>query len=73
VIGVPPADAAQVGPEVAVCHCGWRSSWRYRVAAQAAATWHVYEAHPDIWRGVIGDRPPLDPRPETVRYQPSAN
>lgn len=31
--------------------------------AGCLATWHVYENHPDVWRSVIGDRPPVDPDP----------
>lgn len=61
------------GPETVTCQCGWRSSWRFPSAAAAAAAWHIYEAHPTVWREVFGDRPPTDPRPETIRYQPSRN
>jgi hypothetical protein len=29
------------------------------------AAWHIYEDHPDVWRRVIGNRPPIDPDPRT--------
>lgn len=46
--------------------CDWISEDVYnRDIAGCLATWHVYEKHPDVWRQVIGDRPPVDPDPRT--------
>lgn len=44
-------------------HCPWRTADPDRFVSGCLASWHVYEAHPDIWRAVFGDRPPLDPDP----------
>jgi hypothetical protein len=43
--------------------CGWRTEEPVRTIAGCLATWHVYEAHPDVWKNVAGNRPPLDPDP----------
>jgi hypothetical protein len=44
-----------------VLGCGWRSDEPKEYISGCLATWHVYEEHPDIWKGVFGDRPPIDP------------
>ena len=56
-------------------HCDWRTAEPDRLISGCLATWHVYEEHPDVWRRVIGDRPPLDPDPRipAVRAQISGN
>lgn len=43
--------------------CVWMSAETREDIAGCLATWHVYENHPDVWRSVIGDRPPVDPDP----------
>jgi hypothetical protein len=55
--------------------CDWETGEPERSVAGCLATWHVYEKHPDIWRQVAGDRPPLDPDPRipAVRAQISGN
>lgn len=44
--------------------CLWRESWTTKLAAMAAAVWHVFEEHPEDWRRVIGKQPPscLEPK-----------
>lgn len=48
--------------------CSRSECWSSRHAAGCAMTWHVYEMHPQVWKNVIGDQPPRDPRPETVGH-----
>lgn len=45
--------------------CPWAESWTTRDAAQAAAVWHVYNDHHDIWLERMGtpDRLPVDKMP----------
>lgn len=50
-----------------VCDNAERSPFPTRTQAQDAAVWHVYEHHPEEWRRVIGDRPPLNPDPRKAR------
>ncbi len=49
--------------------CAWTVLEAAENIAQAAAVWHVYEDHPDIWAALAGDRPPRgpDPRNPAVR------
>lgn len=50
----------------AVCNEGCGESpacYESETEAKRAAVWHVYDTHPEVWKRVIGDRPPLDPRP----------
>lgn len=56
--------------------CGHNEAWTTERAAQAAATWHVFEEHPIQWLEILLDageepRPPQDPRPEEfgTRYE----
>ena len=56
-------------------HCEWQTMEpEYRVSG-CLATWHVYENHPDVWRRIMGDRPPRDPDPRdpAVRMRISGN
>lgn len=55
--------------------CDWETAEPERAVSGCLASWHVYEKHPDVWRRVIGDRPPLDPDPRipAVRAQISGN
>lgn len=46
--------------------CGVSQGWDSDEAAQAAAGWHVYEVHPEIWLEIVGDYPPADRRPEDL-------
>jgi len=41
--------------------CPWTESWTTREAAEAAAVWHVYDAHHDVWTERMGspDPPPV--------------
>lgn len=42
----------------------WRSGKQpTRDIAGCLATWHVYEAHPEEWKRIAGDRHPVDPDP----------
>jgi hypothetical protein len=41
-------------------------AWTTELAAQCAATWHVFEQHYEHWVLAIGARPPRQPRPEMV-------
>jgi len=51
----------------AVCGlCEWAAEEVTRHAAGSLASWHVYEQHPDTWRSLFGDRPPIDPDPRTA-------
>lgn len=55
-------------PANMVCfYCPARETWPTREEAQAAAVWHVYDLHPETWLQVIGDRPPVDLRPDPRR------
>lgn len=39
--------------------CIWQEGWTTNAAAEAAAVWHVYHAHPEVWLEKMGsDRPP---------------
>lgn len=55
--------------------CGWETAEPERTVTGFLASWHVYEKHPELWRAVIGDRPPLDPDPRdpAVRARISGN
>lgn len=46
--------------------CEKSESWTTEIAAQAAAVWHVYDDHWDIWMQLTGspERLPVDKRPE---------
>jgi hypothetical protein len=47
-----------------VADCKWTSGEQPNHAISGClASWHVYEEHPEIWKRVIGDRPPNDPDP----------
>jgi hypothetical protein len=46
--------------------CPWESIEPAQEIAQCMGSWHVYEEHPDIWRHVVGDRPPHDLDPRTA-------
>lgn len=39
-------------------HCQVDEAWTTEDAARAAAVWHVYLHHREIWNLVMGDRPP---------------
>jgi hypothetical protein len=56
-------------------HCDWATAEPEQHVSGPLAAWHVYEDHPDVWRRVIGDRPPRDPDPRipSVRAQVSGN
>jgi hypothetical protein len=59
-----------------VCtNCGWQTLEPEQVVSGCLAAWHVYEQHPELWRRVMGDRPPGDPDPRipSVRMQISGN
>jgi hypothetical protein len=44
---------------VAFCSlCTWRESWTTRTAAEAAAVWHVYDDHREVWVERIGTTDP---------------
>jgi hypothetical protein len=43
--------------------CKWYTIEPNRHYSGCLASWHVYEEHPDVWRGLFGDRPPNDPDP----------
>jgi len=46
--------------------CRWVSrEFQFRDMAGCAASWHIYEKHPETWRDLFGDRPPNDPDPRT--------
>jgi hypothetical protein len=48
--------------------CGWFTDEPVKRIAEARSSWHVYRAHPETWRQVIGsNRPPLDPDPDTAQ------
>lgn len=48
-------------------YCDTRESWSTEAAAQAAASWHVYDQHRAVWVTVIGsDRVPRDLAPATL-------
>lgn len=49
--------------------CGHNEAWTTEPAAHAAASWHVHDAHPEIWRELFGDRDPEDPLPDTLGRQ----
>lgn len=49
----------------AVPGCGWTAEAPVKDIVGCAATWHVYEEHPEVWQKVAGDRPPVDPDPRT--------
>jgi hypothetical protein len=55
--------------------CGWQTAEPEQAVAEALSVWHVYEEHPEVWRRLAGDRPPLDPDPRdlAVRMQISGN
>ena len=45
--------------------CDWYTEDPVKRIAEARATYHVYRKRPERWREVVGDRPPLDPDPDT--------
>jgi len=52
---------------VASCKlCDWMESWTEKAAAEAAAVWHVFNDHHDVWTERMGtpDRLPVDKMPE---------
>jgi len=49
--------------------CPERQVWSNAPSTVHAATWHVYTEHPQAWKDVVGDRPPLDPLPETAGHR----
>lgn len=56
-----------VGAAVDCVHCGpTLQTWSTPEAARAAASWHVYGEHRDVWNTIVGDRPPRDPDPDTL-------
>lgn len=65
---VIPLVPAQSDAASAVCNeCIFAQTWSTTPAAEAAAVWHCYEKHPELWQATIGsDRKPQDPRPETL-------
>jgi hypothetical protein len=44
-----------------VAECNWETDEPSRHISGCLATWHVYEEHPDAWKSLFGDRPPIDP------------
>ena len=46
--------------------CDWSTAEPAQRIAEARSVWHVYRDHPDTWLELAGDRPPLDPDPDTV-------
>ena len=49
--------------------CVWATGEPVEVISGCLATWHVYEQHRDVWKNVMGDRPPSDPDPRTPEGQ----
>lgn len=48
-----------------ICNvCGWVSkNWPTEDQAGNESTWHVYEEHPEVWRGIFLNSTPTDPDP----------
>lgn len=57
-------------PTRAFCNkkdCGFSETWSTEQAAQAAACWHVFSAHPEDWKKIMGHTDhPQDPLPGTL-------
>jgi hypothetical protein len=51
--------------ECRVSGCTWTAAHPVKDVVGYLSTWHVYEDHPDVWRSVAGNRPPIDPDPRT--------
>ena len=48
-----------------VTGCRWVVEGPLKDIVGCAASWHVYEEHPEVWLGMFGERPPVDPDPRT--------
>lgn len=48
-----------------VSGCNWITEIYEEDITGCLATWHVFEEHPEVWKEIIGDRPPIDPDPRT--------
>ena len=47
--------------------CPFWETWSTELAAQAAAVWHVYLMHRNVWRHLVGsERPPQDVEPKNL-------
>ena len=47
-----------------------RREWDTPRAADAAAVWHLFDAHPGRWFTVAGDAVPTDPPPILPGHRP---
>ena len=50
-------------------HCSEHQEWDSRVAADSAAVWHLFEAHPLRWFAVAGGSYPVVPPPSRLGRQ----
>lgn len=57
------AGDGRPGFAIKCSYCDSRPTWETREEAEAAAVWHVYERHPELWLQEVGDRLPKDFRP----------
>jgi hypothetical protein len=51
--------------ECKVSGCGWTAEAPIKDIAGCAATWHVFERHPEVWESMFGCSPPVDPDPRS--------
>ena len=49
--------------------CAERQEWDTPWAADAAAVWHVFAAHPARWSAVAGTTVPTDPPPTLLGHR----
>ena len=50
-------------------HCSEHQEWDNRVAADSAAVWHLFDAHPLRWFAVAGGSYPVIPPPSRLGRQ----
>ena len=47
-------------------YCSEHQEWDARQAADSAAVWHLFDAHPLRWLAVAGGGYPVDPPPSRL-------
>jgi hypothetical protein len=50
-------------------YCAQHQQWDTREAADSAAVWHLFDAHPLRWLAVAGAGYPVDPAPSRLGRQ----
>ena len=49
--------------------CAEHREWDTAQAADSAAVWHLFEAHPLHWLAIAGGSYPVDPPPQKLGHQ----